>query len=388
MYPYYQMSQHIGNLYDLLLDDQSRQVFWARLKCDIKPSIKHFISLFQSTGLLNSAQKNAQEGWDDMLTQLQKSGKKVVLYGAGTCGEIIGLQMQKEGWDFFAYCDRNAVAMSDGKLNRPVLTPEQLLEQANDCYVLICSTDYDTEIEQYLVENHFPKDHILPYFRSFGRSFSNLIKKEYLEFPEYFQKNTAFIDGGAFHAEDSIRFAAWSGGKYSCIYAFEPDPDSYQQAEQALQNAKLKHVKLIPAALGQVSDVATFVASHNMYSHIQTEEAVPGNLNPVNDSTHIYKIPIKRLDDVAEHTVGFIKLDVEGQEMNALLGAKKTIQRDRPLLAICVYHRPGDMLDIMTYLHDLVPEYRFYLRHYSQIQYETVLYAVDPLRKDMPYGNL
>ena len=49
MYPYYEASQHMGNLYDLLLDDRSRHVFWARLACDIKPSIDHFLSLFQSS---------------------------------------------------------------------------------------------------------------------------------------------------------------------------------------------------------------------------------------------------------------------------------------------------------------------------------------------------
>ena len=70
-----------------------------------------------------------------------------------------------------------------------------------------------------------------------------------------------------------------------------------------------------------------------------------------------------------------IKMDIEGAEFDALHGAEKVIRRNKPLLAICVYHRQGDMLAIMTYLRELVPEYRFWLRHYSVLDFETVLYA-------------
>lgn len=388
MYPYYQASQHIGNLFDLLLDDQSRRIFWARLICDIKPSVNHFLSLFQTTGLLSPMQEKMQEGWYDTIAQLRQQEKKIILYGAGTCGEIIGRQMQKDDCDFFGFCDQNAAAMPEGKLGKPVISPAQLFEQAENFYVVICSTDYDEEIERYLLENHFPADHILPFFCSFGRSFSGLTQNEYFEFPEYFAPHTAFVDGGSFHAENSIRFATWSHGKYSKIYAFEPDPSNYQQAEQALQMAGIERVELIPAALGQTPDIVSFVSSNNLYSHIQTEETIPGTFVQVDSAARIHQTPVKRLDDVVKHTVGFIKLDVEGQEMHALVGAQQTIQRDWPLLAVCVYHRPGDMLDIMTYLHELVPEYRFLLRHYSQIHYETVLYAVNPTRKDLPHGNL
>lgn len=62
--------------------------------------------------------------------------------------------------------------------------------------------------------------------------------------------------------------------------------------------------------------------------------------------------------------------------MDALKGARMTIQTNYPKLAICIYHSDEDMLRIIEYIHELVPEYRLYVRHHSKSNVETVLYAV------------
>jgi len=66
---------------------------------------------------------------------------------------------------------------------------------------------------------------------------------------------------------------------------------------------------------------------------------------------------------------------VEGCEKDAILGAKKTIQEHRPMLAIAVYHRPEDLWEIPQILSTL-QDYKFYLRHYTQFYHETVLYCL------------
>ena len=71
-----------------------------------------------------------------------------------------------------------------------------------------------------------------------------------------------------------------------------------------------------------------------------------------------------------------IKMDIEGSELEALKGSKKVIQRDKPRLAICIYHKPEDMTEIPLYIKELVPEYKLYIRHHSNAGTETVLYAV------------
>lgn len=82
------------------------------------------------------------------------------------------------------------------------------------------------------------------------------------------------------------------------------------------------------------------------------------------------------LDEVVkDEKVTFIKMDIEGSELNALKGASNTIGYNKPRLAICIYHKPEDVLEIPLYILGLVPEYKFYIRHYCSNMWETVLYA-------------
>ena len=66
---------------------------------------------------------------------------------------------------------------------------------------------------------------------------------------------------------------------------------------------------------------------------------------------------------------------MEGTEQNVLKGAKEIIIRNKPKFAIYIYHSDGDMIGIIDYIHELVPEYKLYVRHHSTSQMETVMYA-------------
>jgi len=73
--------------------------------------------------------------------------------------------------------------------------------------------------------------------------------------------------------------------------------------------------------------------------------------------------------------VDFIKMDIEGAELSALKGAEKTICANKPRLAIAVYHRQDDFIDISTYLNDLDVGYEFFLDHFTIYGEETILFA-------------
>lgn len=93
-------------------------------------------------------------------------------------------------------------------------------------------------------------------------------------------------------------------------------------------------------------------------------------------STNTIRIQANSIDNIcAEDKVTFIKMDIEGSELEALKGAATVIKRDKPRLAICVYHRPEDLYEIPFWIKETVPEYKLYLRHHSDGLCETVIYA-------------
>ena len=88
-------------------------------------------------------------------------------------------------------------------------------------------------------------------------------------------------------------------------------------------------------------------------------------------------VEVRALDHCDEaQAATFIKMDIEGAEMNALRGARTIIQKNKPKLAICIYHSDEDMLRLAEWIHETVPEYKLYVRQHSNCICETVLYAV------------
>jgi hypothetical protein len=69
-------------------------------------------------------------------------------------------------------------------------------------------------------------------------------------------------------------------------------------------------------------------------------------------------------------------MDVEGSELNALKGAERVIKENEPILAICVYHKIEDFVEISDFILSVIPNYKLYLRHHNISGTETVLYAV------------
>ena len=92
-------------------------------------------------------------------------------------------------------------------------------------------------------------------------------------------------------------------------------------------------------------------------------------------------IPVKTLDDLTtDERPTFIKLDVEGDELAALQGGRKTLKDSQPVVAVGVYHRPEDLWTIPLFLRDALPGHRMFLRSHAWDGFELVAYAVPPER--------
>ena len=71
-----------------------------------------------------------------------------------------------------------------------------------------------------------------------------------------------------------------------------------------------------------------------------------------------------------------IKMDIEGAEMGALTGGAYTLIKHRPKLAISLYHRHRDIVEIPLYLMKLLPNYNWFIRCYGAHGYDTILYGI------------
>lgn len=144
---------------------------------------------------------------------------------------------------------------------------------------------------------------------------------------------------------------------YGKIVAFEPDHDNVQVLKKTNKN-----IVVIEAA----------VYNKNTELFFQTGD---GSSSRVSDEG--IKVSARAIDSVKEcRDASFIKMDIEGSEFEALLGAKNTIFTNKPVLAICIYHSDEDMLRILELIKSWELGYKFFVRHHAQKISETVLYAV------------
>jgi FkbM family methyltransferase len=88
------------------------------------------------------------------------------------------------------------------------------------------------------------------------------------------------------------------------------------------------------------------------------------------------EVRVDTLDRAVSEPVSFIKMDLEGWELKALAGCARHIRENRPKLAIAVYHRAADFRTVYRYARSLHPDYKVYLRHYTQGWSETVMFFV------------
>lgn len=96
-----------------------------------------------------------------------------------------------------------------------------------------------------------------------------------------------------------------------------------------------------------------------------------------------------KIDDMFSNIpLTLINMDIEGAEQNTVMSAKNVIKINKPVLAICVYHKPEDIFKLISIIHNISTDYSFYLRKYPNYPYhrynskeELVLYAIPIERK-------
>ena len=336
-------------------------------------------------------------------------GKKIYIWGAGYKGKEIVENVKKfnSTWDIAGFIDSNP-QMEHFGTGYDVYNPEYVRNLSNEDIILI-STDRPGLVAKQLDELQFSNYYSYFWLNNKMKDFClwenieenklnavrDLLSDEYskevwdvvcykrkngiLDYTdiqecgdEYFEHDfftytnqEVFIDGGAYDGDTIEEFFTFTRNKFKKIYSFEPDANSCEIIKSKLWRYGDK-VELYPYGLYDKRTRLAFKNDNKVYSsHIVEKQEATSYIECIS------------LDEVVgDEKVSFVKMDIEGAEMKALDGARNTIINNKPKLAICIYHKPNDLWEIPLKIHEMVPEYKLYIRHYGVRYYGTILFAV------------
>ncbi len=186
-------------------------------------------------------------------------------------------------------------------------------------------------------------------------------------------REEVFIDCGAYDGDTLKPFLALTGGCFQRVIAYEPDPRNHGRLKSYRNELPAKiaaKIDIQRAAVGARREILRFNA----------DGLESSALDPAGGKV----VESRPLDDwLGAIRPTYIKMDIEGAELDALQGGERLIRESSPTLAVCVYHRPSHFWEIPLWLAALPCGYRLYLRRYAEVPWDLVCYAV-PVDREAP----
>ena len=363
--------------------------------------------------------KDVRHVEEEIFDAIKAAPAPVVLWGAGELSWYITSYLRSHGIDPICMCDNNPDKHGTVHLGLPVCSYEALKEKLapqGGKYHIIVSTgpQYKDAIFSQLAAAHeknpiwylrgyevcgekITYQYVCQHLGQFEEAYSSLhdefskkvfinvlnaklsgnfsLYSEVMSTTEYFddeiiklKNNEVFLDVGAYKGKDIVEFVRRTKGKYDSIIALEPDKKTLPILQKTVDCHGIKDVEVHVKGAWNKRAFLHFDDGREGSSRVSETAGVAF------PSTSIEVDTIENV--LQERRVTYISMDIEGAEHNAILGAEQAIKEWRPKIAVCVYHKREDLFDLLLLLKTFVPEYQFYLRHYSDNQTETVLYAI------------
>jgi len=341
--------------------------------------------------------------------------RPLVLYGAGRSTAAILDYCTKYSLPVECICDSAKTGVFSVGSALPIIDPHTLMLEYSQAKVIICSFTYDAEIYSNLLKIGFLPEQIVRYPAEHLYLETPQTFKQYLEgyrwAYNFFQddvsrqtvldrmrlylldtpiltntsctmyyedgyislsENEMYVDGGAYDgntAEVFISKMQEAGKPYSRAYAFEPSPTNCEKARHRLSN--YKNIEIVQKGLWSTEKELMFF--ENAENTGGASFVICGGSGQIVQTTSL-DIFFTGIPDSELPT--FIKMDIEGAEKEALIGASDIIRQKKPKLAICAYHKPEDVFKLPQTIMGMRDDYKFALRHHYDGAYDTVLYAV------------
>lgn len=351
-------------------DTLSNQIFEELTLLNRTGDLKHLINAHKLQGIETDPLIKLHV---EVLRSVREEKREVILWGLGE--HIVNIRDAEKklynaigyaNWPFLcdlpiSYCCDKKISEGEfvlGNRSIPIISMDKLEEIDNAIY-LIGTTDYYNEVKKELIDKGVSEKDIYLYIYG-GAKVTD--EKQYIDEFMIPMKEHTIIDAGAYDGNTIWRLINWNEGcGYDKIIGLEPDYTNYLLCcENCKSNRK---IQIYNCGIGNKVEKLGFEMKANSGAFFSED-----SLNRVCVNT------IDRL--CKDEKVSYIKMDIEGYELKALEGAWKTIKKNHPRLAICVYHKKEDLEDVVTYISQIDSSYKYYIRTYSNIYMETVLYAI------------
>ena len=342
------MIDKINQVYQMLEDEQSKDIYLARLNDLVTGAFRHLEAVIEkyNSDILVSYDKLIS----DFIHSLPKDNK-ILLYGTGAVGQS-HLHYFENDKRFIGFCDRDIAKQKNGLKGYPVISPERLF-QMEDVSVVITTTKAKQEIKETLKQANFPEGRIYSLPECYtvenrGEGYWNFMLP---------QREDPCADEVLGTSLELTRY----GGKLKKKYLLEPNDIN--------KDAELRRVEAV--------EILHQCRTCRKPKECHFRAAADGGAGVYEDAAGA---EVMFIDEavVGQGRIEFIKLDVGGAELEFLKGAKHTVLRNMPKLAICIHHKPEDIVEIPMYIKELVPEYKLYVRCQSDGFGKTFLYAIKP----------
>ena len=356
-------SDTLQAIYSRLQDDESRDTFIRRLAYSFPwgNTWDNYYDMMVSAikwdaKRLTAERQNIESSLSVSEFVRYKLGGKVVVWGAGNYGHRAIQILERFDIETVAVVDSDPQKWGGLYYERPIISPNEFFETYSGFFVVIGVWAAFKSCYNQLISSGFPAHRIVTLLSSekqyFGVSVFPLVQDE------------VYVDVGVYYGSALASFAKYSNGAYKKMFAVEADPNNIPRISTHVKDNNLSNVHIINKG------------AYSKNGTVRFDKNDIGAISKITDSG-ASEIEVVRLDDIlATETPTLIKMDIEGAELEALKGSAETIRRCKPRLAISIYHKPEDIVDILSYINYLAPEYKFWIRQHAFWGPEMVLYAI------------
>jgi FkbM family methyltransferase len=348
-----------------------------------------------------------------LLQRLRESGKPVLIYGAGVYAYVLNRYLAGSGIQVAAVMVDVAYKSDPTFMGLEVVATEDTLDRIAEYEVVIGTANYPAAVEKLIglglrhphvidvpdflniPDGFMTIDFVMKNAEAFERAYQlfadDLSRETYVaaintkinedvtylrpyvrpdhlyftstEFP--LRDDEILLDVGGFTGDSIHEFHEITKGRYRGIISLEPFQESFARLRATVDSLGLS--KVVPLKIGAWDEKAVL--------SFATRELRIDNRIAEDGLEHIEVDTIDAILDSVQSPATMIKLDINGAEHRALAGARETIRRHRPRIAVKM-HVKEDFFRLPILLKEQAPDMKLYLRQRNFMSMMLVLYGL------------